>query len=128
MKEIKIDDVSKPIYMEVKKSTIENTGKGVFVLKDFEKDELIEKAPYLLDDREITKKTVFKDYYFNYKGQAAMAFGYIGMINHSFQSNASYMVKEDAIYLRAKKKINKNEEIFINYGTSYWRASKISPV
>jgi SET domain-containing protein len=110
-------------YIKVKKSPI--NGNGVFAMKNFSINEIIEVAP-LLKDHEDNMKGKINDYLFTIskeeteKGYYALALGYASLYNHSDNNNANYKVDGNNVIIRAIKPIKKGEEIFVNYSESWW--------
>lgn len=123
----------------IKKSTIPNSGKGVFTKVDIEKDDIIteytgEKVShtvgasrvilaqsdsvvylnkkYLVDTR--TDKTCYATYINDAEG-----------LNKTGAKNNVYMVRmKGHIFVVAKRDIQKGEELFISYGKLYWQKQK----
>lgn len=95
-------------------------GRGVFAERNFASGELIECAPVIIvPDKEwpFVSSTILSDYFFETEdGLAAMALGYASLYNHSFDANADYLVADDRVLITALCGINKDEEIFIDYG------------
>ncbi len=100
-------------------------GRGVFAGKDFIKGELIEACPVILfSEHEIhmawvAHGTQLERYYFDFDAtRSAIALGYGSLYNHARIPNADYSAnletKEIVIY--ARKKIKKDDQIFISYG------------
>ena len=110
-------------YIKVKKSPI--NGNGVFAMKNFSINEIIEVAP-LLKDHEDNMKGNINDYLFTIseeeteKGYYALVLGYGSIYNHSDNNNAIYKVDGNSLIIRAIKPIKKGEEIFVNYGQNWW--------
>lgn len=110
-------------YIKVKKSPI--NGNGVFAMKNFSIDEIIEIAPLLKDYKDNMKRKI-DDYLFTIseeetaKGYYAIALGYASLYNHSDNNNAFYKIDGNNIIITAIKPIKKGEEIFVNYGPNWW--------
>jgi len=96
-------------------------GLGVFAGKDLEKGESIETCPLIMipvSQEKLISQTVLDKYYFEYdKNYIVVVSGYGSLYNHSYHANAEYDFdyKKKVMILKAAKKINKGEEIFINY-------------
>jgi len=96
-------------------------GKGVFTLKRFSKDEVIEEAPVIImpnSQKEDIEKTEIRDYYWEWdENSMALAFGYVSMCNHSYSPNAVFKknLKDSTISLIALRDIEVDEEITTNY-------------
>ena len=95
-------------------------GRGVFAGKDFDEDEIIEKAPYIEDDNNKVLGTT-RDYLFGkLNGKSVVAFGYASIYNHMDNPNAIWDVLDDYMEIKATRPIKKDEEIFVSYGDKYW--------
>ena len=118
--------------IEIKKSKIENAGRGVFALKRFYEKQLVEECPTLLEDKK-NMKGIFNKYYFevkNNKNKGVFALGNCGLYNHSYNPNAKYYSpnsNDKSIKIFANRTIKPGEEITINYGKKYWNKLKTSP-
>ena len=100
-------------------------GNGVFAARDIKKDEILEYSPYIEDHIDKFTGTV-RDYIFTKPdNKAIIAFGYSSMYNHADVPSANWKVEEDGIRITAVKDINKDDEIFISYGSSYWNSRKL---
>jgi SET domain-containing protein len=110
----------------IKKSDI--GGRGVFANRNIKKDETLEFSPYI--EAELADLTgIIRDYVFSksktalkQNNTAILAFGYASMYNHSDDPSATWNIMEDGIKITATKDINKDDEIFISYGSSYWNS------
>jgi SET domain-containing protein len=100
-------------------------GNGVFAVRDIKKGEILEYSPYIEDHTE--KFTgIVRDYIFmKPNGKGIVAFGYSSMYNHADVPSADWNVEDDGIKITASKDINKDDEIFISYGSSYWKTRKL---
>lgn len=99
-------------------------GRGIFANKIFNKDEIIEKAPYI-EDKTSNFSGLLRDYIFGKNdGNSIVGFGYSSLYNHSDSPNASWKITDDYIEIKAIKPINKDDEILISYGNSYWNTRK----
>jgi SET domain-containing protein len=107
--------------IEIKKS--EKIGsRGVFALKDYKKNDIIEVCPTISE--ETTKfDGILKDYIFKYDDKySLLAFGFCSMYNHSDEYNALWTIlSKDQIKMYATKDIKKGEEILTSYGDGYWK-------
>jgi SET domain-containing protein len=100
-------------------------GNGVYAARDIKEGEILEYSPYIEDH--IDKFTgIVRDYIFNKpNNKAIVAFGYSSMYNHADVPSADWEVKDDGIQITANKDINKDDEIFISYGSNYWNTRKL---
>ncbi len=118
-----------PFQIEVKKSGIAR-GNGVFSLKSFKRNEVIEICPAIflpIKQFDDLKKTKMNFYYFEYTNKEfAVVLGYGSIYNHSYKPNAQYRFnfRKKVMVVRAIKKIKMGEEIFINY--NFWSDDKSS--
>ena len=107
--------------IEIKKS--EKIGsRGVFALKDYKKNDIIEVCPTISE--ETTKfDGILKDYIFKYDDKySLLAFGFCSMYNHSDEYNALWTIlSKNQIKMYATKDIKKGEEILTSYGDGYWK-------
>eukprot|EP00668_Euglena_longa_P009707 GGOE01011739.1.p1 GENE.GGOE01011739.1~~GGOE01011739.1.p1 ORF type:complete len:273 (+),score=45.71 GGOE01011739.1:39-821(+) len=97
-------------------------GRGVFALRDFEAGELVEACPTLVVHKDdIGGKLV--DYVFfaqddNYR---VLVCGYGMLYNSSRDANLQYVQNDDGDFeYIALRRINKGEELFIDYGSDWW--------
>lgn len=120
----------------IKNITIKNSprrGRGVFALKNFKKDDVIERCHIIHlkpKDSLLCEKTILDTYIFCWRNEkdAAIALGYGSMYNHSYDPNAVYEkdYNRKQIVFRAIKEISKGEEIFVNYNRDPKDKSPIS--
>lgn len=112
---------SDKIYLS--QSLIPNAGLGVFAKKAIKKEEVIDIVPVLIIPEEqlpsLTKTKLF-DYYFAWgEGfkEAAVAWGYGSLFNHSYEPNAKYIkdMENNVIRFVAIRQIKADEEILVNY-------------
>ena len=110
----------------IKKSKIPNAEWGVFAGKNFKKGDIVEKNIFIEESRNMLRNNVLNSYYFRHPkiiNYYIFTFGNISIMNHSaLYSNADayhfdYGTRIQTCY--ATKDVNKDEEIFINYGNSY---------
>ncbi len=102
-------------------------GKGVFTSEPIKAWTVIEVAPVIVmnqKDRKLLDQTLLHDYIFEWGDkpkQCCMALGYVPLYNHSFNSNCEYEMEYDDALIRVKtvRKIEKGEELFINYNGTY---------
>jgi SET domain-containing protein len=105
--------------IEFKKSELH--GNGVFAIIDIQKDEIIESCPIIILNEKDTKeidKTHLYNYYFSWEdNDSAIVLGYGSIYNHSYEPNAKYEKDflNKKIVFKSVSKINKGEEITVNY-------------
>ena len=115
-----MNQISPSSNIYINKSSIPNSGKGVFAGKNFKKNEIIEIAPILIlefTDFVDTKWNLLFEYYFWMDDFVALALGFGSLYNHSKDPNCEYKLnrKEQTITFTSTKDILKDEEIFFNY-------------
>jgi hypothetical protein len=99
-------------------------GRGIFANKNFNKDEVIEKAPYI-EDKISAFNGLIRDYIFGKNSNnAIVAFGYASLYNHSDTPNATWNITDDYLEIKSIKPIIKDTEIVISYGNNYWNTRK----
>lgn len=113
--------------VEVRKSTVDPVGLGVFAVELIEKREIFESAPVILFHMDLLKsyvkerrgKHILCDHVFNWsKGNHAMCLGYGSVYNHSNDPNAMHrriMDENPRIEFIALRDIQPGEEIFHHY-------------
>jgi SET domain-containing protein len=108
-------------------------GRGVFTLKSIAADTVIEVSPVIVmskAEREFLDKTLLYNYIFEWgkeKERCCMALGLIPIYNHSYESNCEYFMdfEKDTILVRTVRKIDKGEELTINYNGDWNDPSKV---
>ncbi len=96
-------------------------GRGVFAVKHFQSDDLIERAPLVVinaRDVEVMEETGVSGYWYDYGGgKRAIGLGYTSLYNHSHRPNAVYTVRDepDVIVIVALREIKPGTEIKVNY-------------
>jgi uncharacterized protein len=112
--------------IEVRTSRIGGTiGRGVFALKKFRKNDVIEKCPLLVaHDDDWGDDHPLSNYLFEHsssKQRSALALGMGSLYNHAGSDcNADYAMDGDAAIFRAIRTIRPGEEITIDYGDEWW--------
>ena len=98
-------------------------GNGVFANRDFAADDVIEEAPVLSMDR--TNALALANYVFtdpDDKSRVFLAFGYGSIYNHDDNPNARFELRSrDALTFEAARPIRKDEEITVDYGSTFWK-------
>jgi SET domain-containing protein len=109
-----------------------NKGRGLFASKDIPPNTVIHVAPCIAFSREAyeehLKYTILEHYLFNDKcsseaGSKLLALGYGSLFNHSNSPNISYRVDtihQTITYTSSYKRIFKDEELCISYGSNLW--------
>ena len=123
--------------LKIAKSSIPNSGKGVFATKNFDKGALVgnyfgqELTRDQLNKRYGATNADFAPYGLAYSNNtfldAACKRSYSSMINHkpSSQANVSFSVDRlnRRINVKTSKPIKKGDELFVNYGRDYFKNS-----
>jgi SET domain-containing protein len=122
--------------LQIKKSTIPNTGQGLFTLKEIKKNEdITEYNGVKMTVEEANRKEesgyallINKDTVIDGKSTQSCLGRYANMCRslnkpHCKGNNARFVInqKTKKVVLRATKKIKIGEEIFVSYGRSYWK-------
>ncbi|MCI1266798.1 MAG: SET domain-containing protein-lysine N-methyltransferase [Saprospiraceae bacterium] len=123
-------------YLYIALSQIPSAGQGLYTLIDIYKEEIIAKykGRILTSDQINSRVERGRDQYFinlpngcimdsmNHKCFAKYANDATGKSDSSFKNNAKITLDdEDHICLLALRNIKSGEEIFCNYGSSYWK-------
>ena len=112
-------------HLYIKKSNIENAGRGVFTKVDIQKDTEVEKACLVKIQAKSVEDTPLQDYVFQNpynKKQNFVAFGYGSMYNHSNDPNIHYYYdkNKNCMVYEALRDIKADEELYISYGEEWW--------
>lgn len=113
--------------IEIRPSTIEKAGQGVFTLEEIPENTLIDHYTGTYQSIPTSR------YYFYIKEGIGIDAGnyprcYMGMLNDSFNSifknNCTFVTDEtnNTVSVWSTRKIECGEELFISYGEEYWRA------
>ncbi len=93
-------------------------GRGVFAVRSFAADQVIERCPMLVvdDEQGAALEIGAEGYVFTWgEGSTALALGFGSLYNHSFAPNATTLETGDELVITALRDIAAGEEIFINY-------------
>jgi uncharacterized protein len=112
---------SNKIY--ISQSKIPNAERGVFANVDIKKGERIEVCPILeIPEQELERinESILLNYIYFFgskKNKLFIVLGFGSIYNHSYTPNAEYKInyKEKIIEFISTKKIQKDEEITVNY-------------
>ena len=112
--------VELPVYIS---SSSKIKGRGVFASRPIKSGETIEHCPLILFNRKfIDIKCEIRDYDITYDDyKHAVILGYGSIYNHSDDNNAEWHFENEELVITAKKDINFMQEIFVSYGTNYWK-------
>jgi hypothetical protein len=98
-------------------------GIGCIAIEDIKKGDIVAKEPYFISK----KYYEFYDYYWNLEGKHVLINGLGNYCNHHDNNNVYPILKvteEPFITFIATQNIKKGEEIFNNYGKSWWNNMK----
>ena len=117
--------------IELAESGIPNAGMGVFAKNDIPARTIFESSPVIIVSHNTFDELnnihpgirhTLSDYPFAWiNGNSAIALGWGGLINHSFEPNCQWRLRTmeehgyDAIVFRTKRLIKAGEELFIRY-------------
>ena len=106
----------------VRISTSPLHGNGVFALRSFKANDVVEECPILTiprDDRYVANLYIFKDY--SSPSKVMLLLGYGSLYNHSKnKANAFFQQTRQSVVFIASRDIQTGEEILINYGDDFW--------
>ena len=124
----------------VKKSTIPNAGKGLFTKRDVKKGErIVEYLGEVITEAELDRRAendiygyafyISKrkciDAYYTPEALARYANDARGLNRiKGISNNCSYEIWKNRGWIKAERNIKAGEEIFVSYGTEYWRDIK----
>jgi uncharacterized protein len=105
-------------------------GRGVFAMREFAEDEVVEVCPTVELPRS-EAKGVLADYVFDSAaGRRAvlLVLGYGMLYNHAAEPNLEYDQDDDGVVtFFAARAIAPGEELTISYGDEWWSARNIAP-
>ncbi len=113
---------------QIKKSQIDNKGRGLYATKDIkEGTKIINYIGKIITNKEVEKSDKYDNkkpiYLFTlnktYSLDGDYKFNVAGLVNHSCDANARYDGKGLKIWITADKDIKKGEEITCDYGFSF---------
>jgi len=101
-------------------------GRGVFSTKNLPAGCVLEVSPVLVlkpKERKALDGTKLQHYIFEWgvtKRQAAVAFGYVSMYNHDYNSNCEYEMdyEMETMTVKTVRAVKKGEELCINYNAT----------
>ena len=120
----------------IKKSKIDNKGRGLYATKDIKEDtKIIDYKGKIITNKQVDKSKKYDNgkpiYLFTLNKKYTMdgdfSWNTAGLINHSCNPNAQYDGKGLKIWVTATKKIKKGEEITCDYGFGFDRDYKQFP-
>lgn len=105
-------------------------GVGVFAMKKIEKNCIVSHYDGECIDWEVALQRPDKSYMrsisFGYsvidglrKRQRGRGMG--SLVNHSRTPNATFHVRDDAVFIKTLQSVERNDEITVNYGSTFWR-------
>ena len=122
------------LNLVVKQSTIENAGLGLFTLKDFKKNENIcNYEGEIIDDKELVNRygknnlapytiKLANNKYIDCACKRSQG-AYINSFRGGSGNNARFIInnKYDRVRLQATRNIKSGQEIFVSYGSNYFK-------
>ena len=121
---------------KIKKSKIDNKGRGLYASKDIEEDtKIINYKGKIITNKQVDESNKYDNgkpiYLFTLNKRFTMdgdfPWNTAGLINHSCDPNAQYDGKGLKIWVTATKKIKKGEEITCDYGFGFDKDYKQFP-
>ena len=121
-------DYSKDVPYKIPTITIKTStvgGRGVFASQSYSKGDIIEICPTILQ-KELDTGGPIDDYAYHYDSKYDLiAFGFCSIYNHKDDPNAKwYILNANQMKIKAVKPIQSGEEIFISYGSDYFKTRK----
>lgn len=115
MKPARIEEADDRLY--VAESTIRRAGRGLFAKVPLERNESIEVIGMLVAAKSAADRcTAYADAYkFQVGRYLLVPMGYGGMANHSSSPNMEKIIRGPRVYLRALRRIEKDEELLFAY-------------
>lgn len=107
--------------VEMKPSPVH--GRGMFAKIRIKAGKVIETAPliFIKRERDLTDDSIVRRYDLRLEGEnSAIMLGYGSIYNHSDYNNAIWYYQGDLLFVEAVRDINPGEEVFVNYGPTYW--------
>ena len=106
----------------VKQSNIKNSGRGVFSTRAYTIGEIIEVCPCIKQEYKYAKGEISKYVYDYNQKYCIIALGFCSIYNHKDDPNAKWtIINTEQIKMVALKNIRQGEEIFISYGSDYFK-------
>ena len=126
MKPARIEEADDRLY--VAESTNRGAGRGLFAKVPLERNESVEVIGMLVPARSAADQcTSYADAYkFRVGGYLLVPAGYGGMANHSSSPNMQKVIKGRRVYLRALRRIEKDEELLFAYSAYAQKRFKLS--
>ena len=111
----------------IKISPIPGAGRGVFTDRIIEPNDIVEICPTLTVSKDDIIGTPLHHYAFDNMDEhekAIVVLGYGSLYNHSANPNCSHTINcaDNKMVITSKRRIVKNEELFINYGPQWWES------
>ena len=105
-----------------KQSNIKNSGRGVFSTRAYTIGEIIEVCPCIKQEYKYAKGEISKYVYDYNQKYCIIALGFCSIYNHKDDPNAKWtIINTEQIKIVALKNIRQGEEIFISYGSDYFK-------
>jgi len=120
--------VSNENLLEIRPSTVENSGNGVFLTRPVKMWDILTVSPVEVIPKESLRGSPSENYTFDGSlfgpGLSVLPSGFIRYVNHSDQPNCiqSTRVEQREMVLRALADMPSGTELFINYGEGWWKS------
>lgn len=104
-------------------------GRGVFATKAWKKGETIEICPLIVAPSDDWGDAL-NDYIFQHSDtESALALGQCSLYNHADKPNVTYTIDttQNAMVLKAERDLEAGEQLFISYGSDWWRSRGLKP-
>lgn len=104
-----------------------NLGYGVFAQEDIEENKFIEIAPVIVCEKEIIQFKNLSNYIISWNGDVGVPLGWTMLYNHSDQNSCDFSLNyyEKLLAIVTNRKINKGEQLTVNYGPNWFSSRSI---
>jgi len=108
---------------------IENLGYGVFAKEDIKENKFIEIAPVVVCEKEEINYNL-SNYIVSWNGKLGFPLGWTMLYNHSDQNSCDFLSNyhESWLAILTNRKINKGEQVTVNYGLSWFSSRSIKKI
>jgi hypothetical protein len=113
--------------VRVSNSMITGAGNGVYANKNFKKGDIVEVAPYLSVPDSSLNNSILSDYVFNMShDKYALVLGTGSIYNHKDNPTVSTRYSGDCMVYEALTDIDKDDEMYISYGSGWWEKRNLT--
>lgn len=105
-------------------------GYGIFTEEEIEENKFIEIAPVIICEKEIVKFTNLSNYIISWNGKVGVPLGWTMLYNHSDKNSCDFSSNyyENLLAIITNRKIKKDEQITVNYGSAWFKSRGIEKV